>query len=124
MLGYWKLWIDCLKLGHDAQHVIAMRVAKIAAGGRAADAECRRMVSEKFAAAADAQAAGLSALAAGKSLDAAAGLALAPVQHAVRGNQRRLSRANRFYEITLPARRIVGHAGMIVRRILTRRRRP
>src|SRR5215469_11836994 len=48
MLGYWKLWIDCLKLGHEAQQVIAMRVARIARGSRGADAECRRMVSEKL----------------------------------------------------------------------------
>jgi hypothetical protein len=122
MLGYWKLWIDCLKLGHEAQQVIAMRIARIARGGRGADAECRRMVSEKLAATTAAQSAAAAALAAGKGLDVAAGLALAPVQKAVRGNQRRLARAKRFYEITLSARRITGHAGLI-RRILTLRAR-
>jgi len=123
MLGYWKLWFDCLKLGHEAQEVIAMRVAKIVRGGRSADAECRRMVSEKIAAAAEAQAAAVSALAAGKALDVAVSLALAPVQKAVRGNQRRLAWAKRFYEVTVPARRIAGHAGLSLRRILTRRAR-
>jgi hypothetical protein len=64
MLGYWKLWIDCLKLGHEAQQVIAMRIARIARGGRGADAECRRMVSEKLAATTAAQSAAAAALAA------------------------------------------------------------
>jgi hypothetical protein len=123
MLGYWKLWVDCLKLGHEAQQVIAMRVAKIARGGRGADAECRRMVSEKVAAATVAQNAAAAALAAGKGLDVAVSLALAPVQKAVRSNQKRLAWAKRFDEITLPARRIAGHAGLSLRRILTRRAR-
>jgi hypothetical protein len=57
MPAYWKLWFAVLDLGFDAQRVIALRLAKIAAGGAAADIECRRMVSEKFATAAAAQAA-------------------------------------------------------------------
>ena len=123
MMSYWKLWIDLLNLGHDARRVIAMRMAKIAAGGRAADCECRRMVSEKFAAAAAAQSAALSALAAGKGVDAAARLALAPVQRAVRANQRRLSRDKRFDEDRLVVRRAVGGAGRVVQRLLRLRAR-
>src|SRR6266436_6038768 len=53
MYAYWKLWVDVLNIGLDAQRVIAMRLAKIAKGGAAAEAECRRMVSEKFLAAAE-----------------------------------------------------------------------
>jgi hypothetical protein len=52
-----KLWTDTWQLGLDAQRVIALRLARISAGGAAADAECRRMVSEKIAAAAASQAA-------------------------------------------------------------------
>jgi hypothetical protein len=63
---------------------MALRLARIPAGGAGADIECRRMVSEKLAAAA--QAAAAAALARGEGLDAAATLALAPVQTAVRAN--------------------------------------
>jgi len=87
------------------------------------NAECRRMVSEKIAATAEAPTAAVSALAAGKAFDVVASLGLAPVQKAVRGNQRRLAWAKRFYEITLPARRIAGHAGLSLGRILPRRAR-
>jgi hypothetical protein len=51
-----------------------MRLARISAGGAAADAEWRRMVSEKMAAAA---AAAATALAAGKGIETAAMVALA-----------------------------------------------
>jgi hypothetical protein len=79
MLASLKLWTDAWQLGLDAQRVIAMRLARISGGGPAADAECRRMVSEKIAAAAAAQAAAASALAGGKGIEAAATAALAPV---------------------------------------------
>jgi len=121
MSDNWKLWIDLLNLGYEAQRVIAMRLAKIAAGGRSADAECRRMVSEKFAAAAAARAAAVAALAAGKGFDAAARQALAPVQQAVRSNHRRLSWAKRFGEIRLAVRRVARRRGLVIRRLLARR---
>ena len=41
----WKLWTDACQLGLDAQRVIAMRLARISAGGARADAERRRMVA-------------------------------------------------------------------------------
>jgi hypothetical protein len=50
MHASWKLWNDMWDLGLDAQRVIAMRLARISAGGASADAERRRMVSEKIAA--------------------------------------------------------------------------
>jgi hypothetical protein len=92
MLPHWKLWTDWLQLGIDAQRVIAMRLARISTGGAAASAECRRMVSEKFAAGATAHAAAAAALASGKGIEAAGILALAPVKRTVRANRRRLSR--------------------------------
>jgi hypothetical protein len=61
-----------LNLGLDAQRVIAMRLARIAKRGAAADAECRRIISEKFLAAAAARDAAAAALAGGKGIDTAA----------------------------------------------------
>ncbi len=82
MYAYWKLWVDVLNIGLDAQRVIAMRLAKIAKGGAAAEAECRRMVSEKFLAAAAARDAAAAALVGGKGIDTAARLALTPIERA------------------------------------------
>src|SRR5258708_20884858 len=55
---------------------------KIAKGGAAAEAECRRMVSEKFLAAAAARDAAAAALVGGKGIDTAARLALTPIERA------------------------------------------
>ena len=107
----WKLWIDAWQLGFDAQRVIAMRLARISAGGAAADAECRRLVSEKFAATAAAQAAAAAALAGGKGIEAAATVALAPVKRAVRANHRRLSRAKRIDGVISRLRRMLPGSG-------------
>ena len=96
MFSFWQDWMDAAALGLEAQGVIARRLVKIAAGGPAADAECRRMVEEKFAAAAAAQAAAVGALAVGMSMDAAARLALAPLRRRVRANHPRLSRGEAF----------------------------
>lgn len=92
MPDFWKDWIDAAAMGLEAQGVIAMRLLKIAAGGPGADTECQLMVAEKFAAAAAAQIAAADALAGGKSIHAAAALALVPVRHRVRANHARLIR--------------------------------
>ncbi|BCW88108.1 hypothetical protein sos41_12460 [Alphaproteobacteria bacterium SO-S41] len=49
-----KLFFDTAMLAADSQRVIALRMMKLAAGGKAAETEARRMVSEKMEAAADA----------------------------------------------------------------------
>jgi len=82
-------------------------LARISHGGAKADAECRRMASEKFAAAAAARAAGAAALAAGKGIDTALALALAPVMRTVRANHRRLSQAERIDGVILGMRRLL-----------------
>jgi 5-carboxymethyl-2-hydroxymuconate isomerase len=92
MHASWKLWLDAWRMGLDAQQVIAMRLVRISTGGSMADAESRRMVSEKIAAVTAAQIAAATALASGKGIEAAASAALAPVKRAVRANHRRLSR--------------------------------
>jgi hypothetical protein len=107
MQASWKLWNDIWDLGIDAQRVIAMRLARISGGGAAADVECRRMVSEKFAAAAASQAAAAVALAGGKGIETAATLALAPVKRAVRANRRRLSRAKWIDDVISYMRRLL-----------------
>ena len=91
MLDFWTEWIDAAALGFEAQGVIAMRLMRIAAGGAAADAECRLMVAEKFAAITAAHDAASAALFSGKSLQAATALALVPMRRRVRANHRRLS---------------------------------
>jgi hypothetical protein len=106
MFAYCRHWIAATRLHAEAQHVIVLRLARIAAGGAGADAECRRMVSEKIAAAAAAQTAAISALARGKSIDAAAQLALVPVERTVRANRRRLLRARRIDALVRPWRRL------------------
>jgi len=103
----WKLWTDAWQLGLDAQRVIAMRLVRISAGGARADAECRRMVAEKIAAATAAQRAAAAALAAGKGIETVATVALAPVKRAVRANHRRLSRAERIDHVILRLRRLL-----------------
>src|SRR5882724_9532406 len=107
MYAYWKLWVDVLNIGLDAQRVIAMRLAKIAKGGAAAEAECRRMVSEKFLAAA-------AALVGGKGIDTAARLALTPIERAVRDNRRRLGRAERFAWARARLRHMATRTGVII----------
>jgi hypothetical protein len=107
MHASWKLWNDVWDLGLDAQRVIAMRLARISAGGSAADVECRRMVSEKVAAANAARTAASAALAGGKGIEAAATAALVPVKRPVRANHRRLSRANLVEGVRLRLSRLL-----------------
>jgi hypothetical protein len=96
MYASWKLWADAWQLGFDAQRVIALRLARVSRGGAGAAVECRRMVSEKIAAATAAHAAAAMALAAGKGIETATAVAVAPVKRAVRANHRRLLRAKRI----------------------------
>jgi hypothetical protein len=84
-----------------------MRLVRISAGGAAADAECRRMVSEKISTAIVAQAAATAALIGGKGPGTAARAALAPVKRAVRANHRRLSRARRIDRVVSNMRRLL-----------------
>ena len=124
MFAYWKFCFEMARLGLEAERVIAMRLARIAQGGAAADAESRLMVSEKFAAADAARIAAAMALVSGKGIDIAMSLALAPVRHAVRANHRRLLRAKRFDDLLLPLRRIKERIRLAVAQRFRRRTRP
>jgi hypothetical protein len=57
LTNWWTLSTEMARATMEAQHVIALRMAKLAKGGAAADREARRMVIEKVAAFAEASAA-------------------------------------------------------------------
>ena len=80
---------DAWSLGLEASSVIALRMFKIGAGGAAAEAEMRRMVSEKIDSGVAIQA---MAMAGGLGLTAhgAARKTLAHYRRKVRANRRRL----------------------------------
>ena len=92
MFGIWRDWFDAARFGFETQHVIALRMMRIAPGGARAAAEFQRMVSEKASAFLAAQAAAASALVSGQSLGTAARRAATPYRSRVRANRRRLSR--------------------------------
>ena len=73
---------DAVMLGLETQHVIGLRFMKLSRGGRAAEAEALRMVSEKTSALAEAG----TTLARGGS----AGTVIRRYRTHVRANKRRL----------------------------------
>jgi hypothetical protein len=89
-VSIFKAWIDAAEFGLEAQGVIAMRLTKIASGGRDGAAECTRMVLEKFDATQASVTAGMLALAGGKSMETATQLAMIPVRRRVHANHLRL----------------------------------
>jgi hypothetical protein len=85
MISNWMTFaLDAARLGRETQEVIALRMLKLARGGRAADAEARRMVAEKGIAFAEAAA----TLATGGSMKKV----VRRVRSRVSKNRRRLSR--------------------------------
>jgi hypothetical protein len=85
MFSQWmKLSADIMLANFQAQHVIGLRLAKLAQGGSAATTESRRMVTEKMSAAAEAA----SMLATGKSPHSV----VRRYRTIMRANERRLSR--------------------------------
>jgi hypothetical protein len=86
-----KLIADSFKLGLDANRVIALRLAKLAQGGRAAGDESRAMVEEKLKAAFDAQIAAATSVATGNA-HLAPKRALSVYKKRVRRNLQRLGK--------------------------------
>ena len=86
------LSMSMMKLGVDAQQVIALRTAKLMTGGAAADAEANLMVSEKMQAAADASLAMMVGTMQGKSQAAIAKQVVSAYRRKTAANRRRLSR--------------------------------
>ncbi|MFZ1922913.1 MAG: hypothetical protein WA280_09170 [Xanthobacteraceae bacterium] len=92
----WNPWLALASqtalLGLEAQRVMALRLMRIAAGGARGHAEAQRMVTEKFAAAVEAQAAAVSGAVEGRSAQRTAKKALNVYKKRVRANRRRLTR--------------------------------
>ena len=85
MLSTWmKFSLDAARLGYEVQTVMTLRMLKIARGGKAAEAEAQRMMTEKGVAFAEAAA----TLATGGSMKKV----VRRVRSRVNQNKRRLSR--------------------------------
>jgi hypothetical protein len=79
-----RYWLNLSLLAFESQVVIGLRLMKLAAGGSAAHAEARRMVTEKVVAA---QRAGLQTLSGSRPTTVVRGY-----RKKVRSNRRRLTR--------------------------------
>jgi hypothetical protein len=93
MLNPWfSLVFKTVQLGLESQSVIALRMMRLAAGGAAAPAEARRMMTERVAAGIEAHAVAASSVASGHKNTVVAGKVLRVMKKRVRANKRRLSR--------------------------------
>ena len=93
MFNPWlALSLKAVQMGVEAQSVIALRMLRLATGGARMEAEASRMVTEKVAAAAEAQAVAAVSALSGGSPHVAASKALRVVKKRVRANKRRLSK--------------------------------
>jgi hypothetical protein len=82
--------MDFARFGFDAWTVVGLRMAKLAVGGPAATLEAQRMITEKTAAAVEAQFAMGMAFAKGATHRAAGRKAYAGYRRRVRSNRKRL----------------------------------
>lgn len=87
----WLTIGEATMLAAEAQSVIALRLARLARGGRHAEAEAARMVIEKGTAFLAANAAAVAAVSMG-GMPLAADIMIATYRQSVRANHRRLSR--------------------------------
>jgi hypothetical protein len=83
-------WLEAACFIGDVQHVMALRLMRLASGGLPAATEARQMISEKVSAFEEAQAAFVNAFATGSGLYAATAGAYAPYRRCVRANYLRL----------------------------------
>jgi hypothetical protein len=89
----WLDWsIKAFEFGLDAQRVVALRMMRLAGGGSVGQAELNRMVVEKIAALAEAQATATTAFMNGHKDHVVADKVLRVYRKHVRANRRRLSR--------------------------------
>ncbi len=92
----WNPWLalssQAALLGWEAQRVIALRLMRLAAGGVRGHAEVQRMMTEKLAAAAEAQAAAMAGAIEGGTSHRVGKKVLSVYKKRVRANRRRLSR--------------------------------
>jgi hypothetical protein len=93
MFNPWlALSLKAIQMGFEAQSVITLRMVRLAAGGARMEAEATRMITEKAAAAAEAQAVAAVAAIKGHPQHVVAGKTLKVFKKRVRANKRRLSR--------------------------------
>lgn len=96
MKGYlfmFNPWLDLsFKAFQLGRSVIALRMMRLASGGRRSQTEASRMVSEKAAAAVEAQIQVAAGILTGQKDHVIAGKALKVIRKRVRANRRRLSR--------------------------------
>ena len=85
-------WFDAWRFAAEAQQVMAMRMMRFWLRDASAGAEATRMVSEKLAAAAEAQVAAATALMKGQSAKTALRRAGTPYRRRVRANHKRLTK--------------------------------
>jgi hypothetical protein len=92
----WKAWfdlsIDSMRLGCEAQNVIALRLMRLGLGHSRARSEGQRMVREKFATLAEAQGAAAAAVLMGANGHRVAKKVVGVYRKRVRNNRRRLRR--------------------------------
>jgi hypothetical protein len=96
-LQAWNAWctlsLQTAKLGWEAQGVIALRMMRLATPGVGSQTEARRMVTEKVAALAEAQAAAAAVAIKGGNSHRVTKKVLSVYGKRVRANKRRLTRA-------------------------------
>jgi hypothetical protein len=92
----WNAWcalsLQTVRLGWEAQNVIALRLMRMAAQGPRSQSEARRMVTEKVAALTEAQAAAVATAINGGKSHRIAKKVLGVYKKRVRANRRRLTR--------------------------------
>jgi hypothetical protein len=95
-LSAWNAWLalssQAAMLSLEAQGVVALRIMRLAAGGARGQAEAQRMMTEKFAAFAEAQTAAVAGAIEGTDSHRIGKKVLGVYKKRVRGNRRRLSR--------------------------------
>ena len=89
---WFEFGLKAVQAGVEAQSVIALRMLRMVAGGARAETEASRMVTEKVAAAAEAQVVAAVAAISGRPQHVVANKVLKVVRKRVRANRRRLSR--------------------------------
>jgi len=92
----WNAWLSLslqgARLAWEAQNVIALRLLRMGLHDARAHSEAKRMISEKFAALGEAQAAALTGAARGQQAPAIANKVMTVYRKRVGRNRRRLSR--------------------------------
>ena len=85
-------WFDAWRFGAQAQQVVMLRMMRFWLRDTSAGAEATRMVAEKIAASAEAQAAAATALMKRQSAKTALKRAATPYRKRVRANHKRLTK--------------------------------